>query len=269
MYKLIFTLMLALSGTLPAAHYDLYILAGQSNMDGRGDVSKLPNKLRKKSEHHIIFYRNPIGSSNGWKALEPGYSFAPKKEKTLPSSTFGPEIGFVQAMHKAKPTQKIALIKGSRGGTGIRRDWAPGELDKPETQKELYTMLLETVRLATKALEKEKHTYTLKGFLWHQGESDKKLSSQTYQKLLEVLIQRFREDLKSPELPFVVGEVFDNNGKRDKTRAAIQATAAASETVGLVSSEGTTAWDKTTHFDAESQLLLGERYADEIKKLLK
>ena len=269
MKTLTLLLTLVLTGILSAAHYDLYILAGQSNMDGRGEVSKLPKKLQKKSEQDIIFYRNPIGSSDGWKELAPGYSFAPKKGKKLPSSTFGPEIGFVQAMHKVNPTQKLALIKGSRGGSSIRRDWAPGQAGKPDTQKELYIMLLETVTLATTALKKDGHTYTLRGFLWHQGESDSKLSSEKYQKALETLIKRVRNDLKSPKLPVVVGEVFDNEGKRDHTRAAIQATAAASDTVGLVSSEGTSTWDKTTHFDAKSQLLLGQRYAEEIQKLLK
>ena len=69
-----------------------------------------------------------------------------------------------------------------------------------------------------------------------------------------------------PELPVVVGEVFDN-GKRDSVRAAIQAIAAESPTVGLVSSEGTTTSDAGTHFDAKSQLLLGARYATAMNEL--
>lgn len=268
MKNLVLALTLALTGSLSAEHYDVYILAGQSNMDGRGDAKKLPPELQKESEKAIIFYRNPIGASDGWKKLRPGYSFAPKGGKTLPTNTFGPEIGFTHAMLKANPKQHLALIKGSRGGTSIRRDWAPGVTGQPKTQKLLYRMLIETTAQAIKALEADGHTYTLKGFLWHQGEADKKLSSDKYQTLLEELIARVREDLKSPKLPVVVGEVFDN-GERDNTRAAIQATAAASDTVGLVSSEGTSAWDKTTHFDAKSQLLLGRRYASEIQKLIK
>ena len=66
-----------------------------------------------------------------------------------------------------------------------------------------------------------------------------------------------------PNLPAVVGEVVDN-GKRDAVRKAIQNVANASPTVGLVSSEGTKTSDPGTHFDTDSQLLMGNRYGDQI-----
>ena len=67
-------------------------------------------------------------------------------------------------------------------------------------------------------------------------------------------------------LPVVVGEVFDN-GQRDSVRAAIQAVAAESPTIRLVSSEGTTTSDPGTHFDTKSQLLWAERYANVMMEL--
>ena len=150
-------------------------------MDSRGDAENLPADLRKESKKAIIFYRNPIGASDGWKKLRPGYSFAPQKTRELPTNTFGPEIGFAQTMLKTNPEQPLALIKASRGGTGLRRDRAPGQAGQPNSQKLLYRMLIETVGLATKALEAKGHTYTLKGFLWHQGESDRKMIAESYQ----------------------------------------------------------------------------------------
>lgn len=140
-------LFLILAGSLFAEDYDLYILAGQSNRDGRGDAKNLPAELRKESDKVIIFYRNPVGASDGWTKLAPGYSFAPRKSRTLPTSTFGPEIGFTQAMLKADPEQALALIKGSRGATNLRADWAPGEAGKPDSQGECYRMLIESVGL--------------------------------------------------------------------------------------------------------------------------
>ena len=78
--------------SLHSEEYDLYLLAGQSNMDGRGKVTKLTEEQRKPSKSAIIFYRNPPKSSEGWKPLGPGYSVAPKYRGDLPSQTFGPEL---------------------------------------------------------------------------------------------------------------------------------------------------------------------------------
>ena len=39
-------------------NYDLYLLAGQSNMDGRGKVSELSEEQQKPIDQAIIFYRN-------------------------------------------------------------------------------------------------------------------------------------------------------------------------------------------------------------------
>lgn len=261
-------LLLALSLGLQADHYDLFLLAGQSNMDGRGESEDLPEALRKPNQDALIFYRNERASSNGWQPLVPGYSTPPKFKKDLPSPVFGPEIGFVQTLQKAESGRKIALIKGSRGGSKIGRDWDPGDAGQPKTQAPLYRDFMETIAQATKSLKEAGHTYTLRGLLWHQGEGDAKMRGKRYQEKLENLIARLKVDLKAPELLVVVGEVFDN-GKRDEVRKAIQDTAAASETVGLVSAEGTSTWDEGTHFDAKSQLLLGHRYGEEMLRLSK
>jgi len=43
--------------------FHLYLLAGQSNMDGRGQVSDLTKEQTLPSENSIIYYRNPPHSS--------------------------------------------------------------------------------------------------------------------------------------------------------------------------------------------------------------
>ena len=263
-----FLILFTLAAPALAEHYDLYLLAGQSNMDGRGAANDLPAERQAESDKAIIYYRNLIGGTDGWKKLAPGYSFAPKKGNSLPSKTFGPEIGFAEEMLKNSPNTPLALVKGSRGGTNIQIDWNPGKAGDPQSQGPHYRTLLGTFKLATDALETDNHTFTLKGILWHQGESNRKMSSENYQSRLEELIDRFRQDLNAPDLPIVIGEVYDN-GQRDKTRAAIQATATASKTVALVTSEGTTTSDPGTHFDTKSLLLIGRRYAKQIQKLTK
>lgn len=250
-----------------AEHYDVYLLAGQSNMDGRGDASQLTASQKAVPESAIIYYRNPPFSTDGWKSMGTGFSVPPKFKGDLPSSAFGPEIGFVSFMSDARPGRPIALIKGSRGGTSLRVDWVPGEPGKPETQGPCYRHFVETMRQATSGLVESGHSYRLRGMLWHQGESDSKSTEAVYRERLMGLISRIREDVDVADLPVVVGEVFDN-GKRDRVRSAIKAVGTSGPTVGFVSAEGTSTWDEGTHFDAKSQWLLGQRFGKEMRKLI-
>jgi len=249
-------------------HYDLYLLAGQSNMDGRGKAADLQPGQRKPSATAIIFYRNPPAASDGWQPLAPGYSIAPGYKGTLPSATFGPELGFAEALAAAQKDRPLALIKGSKGGTSLAKDWKPGTKGKPATQGPCYRNFVETVSLACKELERRGDTYTLCGLLWHQGESDAQSSAETYQAEVTELIARLREDLATPDLPVVIGEVYDN-GKRDTVRTAEKAAAKAVPHVGFASAEGLQTWDKGTHFDAASQLTLGRRFAEAMVELRK
>ena len=235
-------------------------------MDGRGKVSELSEAQQKPSDQAIIFYRNSKTSSDGWQPLKPGFSLPPKYRDKLPSPTFGLEIGFAEAMLKAQPNAKLALIKGSQGGTNLRADWKPGVKGDPESQGPQYRDLVKTIQLATSELSKRGDTYTIRGLLWHQGESDKKSKPKLYAGRLNELIARIREDVGVPDLPVVVGEVFDN-GERDNVRKATQNVAKASPTVGLVTCEDTKTSDPGTHFDTASQLILGSRYAEQIRKL--
>ncbi|TWU64464.1 hypothetical protein V7x_00070 [Crateriforma conspicua] len=251
-----------------AADYDVYLLAGQSNMDGRGRVSELPAEdQRSPMNRVIVFYRNVSGSSDGWQSLVPGFSIPPKYKGELPSPTFGPEIGFAHSMMQRHPDRQFALIKGSKGGTSLRADWKPGIASDPESQGPRYRDFIETIRMATQQLIDRGDQFQFRGLLWHQGESDAKSKTETYRQQLTHLIQRIREDVGVADLPVVVGEVFDN-GQRDNVRAATQAVAADHPGVALVSSEGTTTSDPGTHFDAPSQLLLGKRYAEAMNVLL-
>lgn len=265
-FVLMASLTLVVQSVCVGDNYDLYLLAGQSNMDGRGLVSKLSEEQQKPIDQAIIFYRNSKISSDGWQPLEPGFSLPPKYRDKLPSTTFGLEIGFAQAMLKAQPNTKLAIIKGSKGGTNLRADWAPGDKSDKESQGAVYREFIKTIQSATSELTKRGDTYTVRGLLWHQGEGDKKLSVKGYARRLNELIDRIREDVGVADLPVVVGEVFDN-GERDNVREATRDVAKASPTVGLVTCEGTKTSDPGTHFDAASQLLLGGRYAKQIRGL--
>src|SRR5687768_1204375 len=93
------------------------------------------------------------------------------------------------------------------------------------------------------------------------------LTADEYEKLLTAFTARVRAHLEVPDLPFGVGEVFDN-GKRDTVRVAQQATAEKVKGVFLVSADKLTTFDGRTHFDAASQIELGERFAAGMAKAI-
>ena len=246
--------------TLTVRADDVYLLGGQSNMDGRGKAVELTDQQRQPIGGASIFYRNPPACSEKWMPLTPGYSIAPGYKGGLPSPTFGPEIGFAMAMTKARPGTQLALIKGSKGGTSLSKDWNPGVKGQPDTQGPCYRNFLETINMATAQLKQQNRPFVIRGMLWHQGEADASSPSEVYEQRLTALIARIREDLNLPDMPFVIGEVFDN-GKRDRVRTAQRAVAEKVRRTGFASAEGTKCWDNGTHFDVPSQLLLGQRFA--------
>jgi iduronate 2-sulfatase len=263
-----------LVGTAAAAradHFEVFVVAGQSNCDGRGQAADLLGPLAKWAKPQddvLIAYscsklRGPALASDGFQPLRPGWSVAPGKNRPtkLPSGTFGPEVSFGRGMAEHLIGKKVALIKFAEGGTSLAKDWNPDVKDR------LYPAFLDFTKKSLKELTDKGHTYAVRGMIWHQGESDAGLTADEYQKLLTAFVARVRTDLGTPDLPFGVGEVFDN-GKRDSVRAAQKATAGKVKGVFFVPSDGLRTSDMGTHFDAASQIELGERFAAGMAKAI-
>ena len=252
-----------------AEHYEVFLVAGQSNGDGRGKASDLTGPLAKwaKPQDDVpIAYacpklRGPALGSDGFQPLQSGWSVAPGKNRPtkLPSDTFGPEVTFGRGMADHLKGKKVAVIKFAEGGTSLAKDWNPDVKDR------LYPAFLEFTKKSLKELKDQGHTYTIRGMIWHQGESDAGLTADEYQKLLTAFIARVRTDLDVPELPFGVGEVF-GNGNRDAVRAAQKATAEKVKGAFFVSADELKTFDGGTHFGAASQVEFGERCAAGVAK---
>ena len=121
-------------------HRDVFIIAGQSNADGRGLSGELVGPLASfnaQLPEVIIHYSNPAYGDTladpaddplyqNWSFVRPGLSIAPGSSGALPRGTFGVEIGagIELAQHFPNP----AFIKVTRGGTALTReadDWHP------------------------------------------------------------------------------------------------------------------------------------------------
>ncbi len=227
----------------PDTNVHIYLLIGQSNMAGRGQV----DEESKKIDSQIIM----LDSQNHWVHATDPVHF------DKPAAGVGPAISFAKAMVGNNKTLKIGLVPCAWGGSPIKV-WEPGAVYMDT--KHPYEDALARIKFSMQ-------TGVLKGILWHQGESDNDSArSLVYLKKLKVLVDRFRKDLQMPNLPFVAGEIgyFNKvnfiNKEINHLPHEVPNTAVASA-MGLV--------DKgdQLHFNTASVRELGKRYAELMKGL--
>jgi hypothetical protein len=122
---------------------------------------------------------------------------------------------------------------------------------------------------------------TLKGILWHQGESDSNPDKcYSYKTKLEDLVQRVRKLAGNPDVPFVAGELGRFKIKSNKKRYSQQKPSPAEvvmqstkevikndENAAFVKSRGLHHRGDQAHFNAKSYRILGKRYAKAMRNL--
>ncbi len=181
-----------------------------------------------------------LNDKNEWEPARNPLNRYSSVRKDLAMQKLGPGYSFVRKMLEQDKTATIGLIVNARGGTGI---------DEWLGKSELYW----GARKRTKAAMNHG---TLKGVLWHQGESDQG-NPDAYLGKLQSLIANLRADLNSPNLPFIAGQI----AKDGAINAEIAKLPDATHSTAFVSSKDLATTDGT-HFDTKSQILLGERYAE-------
>jgi iduronate 2-sulfatase len=267
------------TGSVRAEHYEVFILAGQSNMDGRAKAAELTGKLAMwagpQKDVEICYADSSLRGkplmSEGWVALAPGFSVAPgSKLERVPGiggATFGPELNFGRTMADAWKGKHVAILKFAEGGTSLHKDWQVGKAGK------LYEQMVAFVGASLERMKAAGDTFEVRGLAWHQGESDAELTEGEYAGLLTELITHVRADVAKyrPEgagvLPVVVGEVFDNH-QRGTILAAQADVCVKVPGCALASAKGLSTFDGGTHFDAPSQIELGKRMAATMLKLV-
>ncbi len=232
----------------PDPDFELYILAGQSNMAGRGEVTD----AYKTAGNANVLMLNKEGK---WVQAAHPLHF------DKPTAGVGPGLEFGVQMAKANPKAKIGLIPVAVGGSPIE-SWLPGALDQA-TGTHPYDDAVARIKLAMQ-------TGVVKGIIWHQGESNSGRPAQVakYLEQLKELITRFRTLVGNENLPFVAGELgryatFGNiNAEINKLPEALPNTAVAT-TENLIHK------GDNLHFDSASADELGRRYAAKMLLLQK
>jgi len=229
----------------------LYLLAGQSNMAGRGPVGDAdsethPRLLALKLDH-------------GW-----GPASDPLHWDKPAIVGVGPGLAFGKAMAERSPGVRIGLIPAAVGGSSIRV-WVPGGVHEQTNSRPWDDAVSRTFRvLALQGGE-------LKGVIWHQGESDAKDFSEQYGGALADLIERMRHEFEAPDLPFVAAKLSSFwVESRPGGKTINEAIAKLPETVPLtayVSGEGFEHKGDDVHLDSASARELGRRYAEAMSGL--
>lgn len=223
---------------------NIYVLAGQSNMAGRGTLEAI----------------DTIINSNIWK-FDKEENWVPAKEPLhfdKPKVVgVGPGFAFANEIWKADTSVTVYLVPCAVGGTKIDL-WTPGAFDST-TQTHPYDDAINRIRKAMTFGE-------IRGIVWHQGESDcNPLMSSGYEEKLRALIKRFRTDLQKPALPFILGEIahFRVEENKDKiiVNRAIKEVAKTIPNCNFVQTNGLHHRGDTLHFDSPSAREIGKRYA--------
>ena len=224
---------------------DIYLLIGQSNMAGRAEIESQDKDTLKGVYLFTGLYENM------WEpAANPVNKYSTIRKK-IEIQKLGPGYYFAKSMAAQNPKKKIGLVVNAKGGTAIS-EWLPGT--------EFYKAAIERTKQAM-------DSGTLKGVIWHQGESDNSRTD-VYMEKLSILIDNLRSDLGDEDLPFVAGQLSEDKVERKQFNVMILELPQTIKNTGVVTTENTATFDGT-HFDSESQRKLGKRYADEMQKLIK
>ena len=226
---------------------DLYLIVGQSNAAGRGEVPANPSPLTGVEV---------LDGNDSFVAAFPDLNLFSTVRNTNQAAGFNLGFTFAEQM-RATTGEDVQLVVNARGGTSIV-NWFPGVVDDAAP----LSYFDEAIRRANAALAANPDA-TLRGILWHQGEANRNRSG--YLADLESLIGEFRSRLG--DVPFVVGQLsFDRADNETFNTNILQLPSEVANTA-VVSAEGL-ATDDGTHFTAAATQTLGLRYAEQMLELL-
>lgn len=230
--------------TVSAAFSDdpikVFVLAGQSNMEGKAKLSLLEYQATSAATESTFAH---LRDSDGWIERDDVWiKFLDRHGKLTVGygspNCIGPELEFGWTMGD-RFEEPVVLIKTAWGGKSLFRDFRPpsSALPSAATLQELlnrqqrrkpnttldevkqsfghfYRAMIEEVRSAIAnrgALfpQHETQEYQLAGFVWFQGWNDMISESHTaeYAENMANFIRDVRKDLDAPALPFVIGQL--------------------------------------------------------------
>ncbi len=244
-------------------HVDVFVLSGQSNMEGSTywmhptskkqllqeyfeaegmDFTPVSEGIKTVKTSYYGFYH-----PNTWKQAHTASTDTSTPEKRLnpnfqptkvgmgvadkgdnPNPFFGPELGIANTIAEhATEENPVHLVKCAFSGSGFTNgnyknsdpDWSSRNDDPKES---LFYLLKTYTHNCLKAIEDTGKVPVLKGFLWHQGESDG--GETKYETYMRTLLNDFKEEFKNyaldedpNKIAFIDCTIYDGKGKSNQS----------------------------------------------------
>lgn len=220
-----------------------FLMVGQSNMAGRGDIGDVP------PIENPLCYMLRMGR---WQRMQEPINPDRAISGIECPSGIGLAASFADAYAK-EYGRAVGLIPCADGGTRVSQ-WMPGEV--------LFDHAVMMTSLAARSSK-------LGGILWHQGESDCMgcFDPRQYKENLLQMLSALRKETGAEALPLVIGEISTeitgrwNVGKAPAEMNRLLHTVAAElDHCAIVSAAGLTLKADGIHFDSRSCRELGKRY---------
>jgi alpha-galactosidase len=279
----------------------VFILAGQSNMEGHGSIQADPKRNEGKGSLEYVAkqpetaatFKHLLDKDGKWVVRDDVWiHYLDRKGKLTvgfgaKDDRIGPELGFGFVIGDAYE-EPVLLIKLAWGGKSLAVDFRP-----PSSGGEVgpyYKEVVQRTRSILANLKKEfpefgDRGYELAGFGWHQGWNDRinQAFVDEYEQNMANFIRDIRKDLGVNDLPFVIAEtgMTGPEEKHPRALALMKAQAAVAEHKefkGNVAFVGTKAFwrDKEIsptgqgyhwNSNAETYYLIGAAMGTAMKKL--
>ena len=237
----------------------LYLIAlmGQSNMEGRGELSELP----------AGFPANPTKIWNFTNA----YEWEPAKEpidspegqvdvvSTGRRGGVGPSLALADAFVSAHPSTSVGLIPCSRGATRISQ-WLKTQTG--DSRSTLYGSCLYRMKTVSPA------NGPVRAVIFWQGGSDAKRGEDAlkWKDRFTAFVADLRADLGNPDLPIIMVMLGDPDEKVAKKYPYWQVVREQQRSVNIpgvvkIEANGYERKDDGIHFTTKSQLAIGAELA--------
>lgn len=232
----------------------VFVLAGQSNMAGAGQIKANPNRNGGKGSLEYLV-KEPstaerfaclVDADGRWRTRDDVWIVYGDRKGPLTvgyggsQETIGPELGFGWVIGDACD-EPVLLVKCAWGGKSLAVDFRPPSAGKPpyslgekgdaaiaQDPAILGKYYRETVAATKAAIANIKELvpgsdgrYVLSGFAWHQGWNDRINNdfNAEYESNLAHFIRDIRKDLDAPALPFVIAETGMSGPEEKHPRA--------------------------------------------------
>ena len=216
-------------------------------MAGRGLIDEVP----PLADARVSMFRD-----DSWlQAEEPLHTDKPNR------AGVGLASGFALQLLQQAPDTHIGLVPCAVGGTPLSR-WVPG--------MDLYATAVEECKRALA-------DGTLKGILWHQGESDANDTelAHSYSARFQDMVRGFRSELEVDQVPVIAGALGPFLAAEERPRPHVELINAQLRDLegvlpayGFAAAHGLTDLGDKVHFNAKALREFGVRYAQKYTQLV-